>query len=272
MPYWPKVYRTGVVAIEICPRGPGPTGRDCRSKAPGYKSCMKRYRLKNAAGLCQQALIVRLECSAGERAMFHNRRDCDWSANTYLSCRTESPKRSNDVCAEAVKQSLRCPGFSMDPTTTFDCMQVLDAYYKCRDTGPDSADICDVYIELLSDCTNLRVDCSDLLDKTIACGIRDQFSPNECAFSLTRRTQCLRAMSDGIFHNIATCDSILSNTIKRCRGLDTLKSENSNTCTQGENWEDKSYSICEVQGPPARTVSIYYIDISERDPVQQPPC
>lgn len=247
----------GVPADDICPRGKGPRGLDCRSKAPGYKSCVKRHPMKTSATLCRQALIVRIWCRFGERAAFRSGNYCAASFDSYLSCRTGTPSRSDGVCAAGEREFSRCPGH-FDPASDFDCVKARDAYYECRDDGRGDDAFCSTYIEVLGLCHTLRVGCSDLLDKYLGC-VRAGLSPNECAFGVTMRLSCLRERGDGVFRQAATCDSVLRNSMRDCVGEKGLEVDGPTPCTSGANWNAASYSICEEQGEPAETVGVAYV-------------
>ncbi len=245
-----------VAADDLCPRGKGPRGLDCRSKSSGYGACVKRHLVKNSAILCQQALIVRIECRFGERATFHSGQDCASSFESYLSCRTGSSSRSDDVCAEGEREFLRCPGY-FDPASNFDCVKARNSYYKCRDDARGEDIFCSTYIEVLGLCHTLRVGCSDLLDKYLVC-TSGGLSPNECAFGLNKRINCLRDLGDGIFRQASTCDSIWRDFIRDC-GKSGLDMNGPTPCTGGTGWSRASYSICEKQGEPAETVGVAYV-------------
>ncbi|MFC0865186.1 hypothetical protein ACFHYQ_23095 [Sphaerimonospora cavernae] len=250
-------------ADDICPQGQGPRGLDCRSKAPGYKACMKRHLVKNSAKLCQQALIVRIECRSGERAIFHTEQVCASSFESYLSCRTGTPKRSDHVCATGEREFLRCPGY-FDPASNFDCVKARDAYYDCRDDTRGEYRLCSTYIEIVDVCYALRVSCSDLLDKYLICG-SGWSSPNECAFGATMRVNCLHELKAGVFLQAATCDSIWSNHLRDCAGRNGMKVDGPTPCTGGANWNEISYSICEKQGDSAEVVGVDYVNPEGRN-------
>ncbi len=254
-------------ADDLCPEGKGPTGLDCRSVAPGYDTCLKRHQVKNAATLCQQALIVRIECRYGLRGSFHNDRYCAASVESYLSCRTGSPRRSDEVCAAGEREFLRCPGY-FDPASNFDCVKARDAYYECRDDARGDQAFCSTYIEVLGLCRTLRVDCSGLLDKYLVCA-SEGLSPNECAFGLNMRINCLRDLADGVFRQVATCDSIWRDAVRDCNGMQGLEVDGPTPCTGGADWQTASYSICEKQGEPAETIGVAYLleDGVDRIPV-----
>ncbi|MDP9865887.1 MULTISPECIES: hypothetical protein [Streptosporangium] len=213
--------------------------------------------MKTSATLCQQALIVRIECRFGERAPFRGGEDCARSFDSYLACRTGTPSRSDEVCAAGERELSRCPGH-FDPAADFDCVKARDAYYECRDDGRGDDAFCSTYIEVLGLCQTLRVGCSDLLDKYLVCAGED-LSPNECAFGLNMRINCLRDLGDGIFRQTATCDSVWRDSIRDCGGTRGLEADGPTPCTGGANWYAASYSICEKQGEPAETVGVAYV-------------
>ncbi|MFC4112351.1 hypothetical protein [Nonomuraea zeae] len=244
-------------ADDVCPKGKGPRGLDCRSVAPGYDTCTKRHQVKGSATLCQQALIVAIECRYGEQAIFHSGEDCAASGESYLACRTGSPRRSDEVCAAAEKAFSRCPG-DFDPASDFDCLKAREAYYECRADARGDGQFCSTYIVVLGSCRTLRVDCADLLDKYLVCA-SEGLSPNECAFGLNMRTNCLRDLKDGVFQQIATCDSLWRNAIRDCDGMRGLDVDGPTPCTGGANWDAASYSICEKQGPSSETVGVAYL-------------
>ncbi|WP_433217198.1 hypothetical protein [Microtetraspora malaysiensis] len=219
---------------------------------------MKRHPAKNSAKLCQQALIVRIECRSGELSIFNSGPDCASSFESYVSCRTGTPKRSDDVCAAGEREFLRCP-LDFDPDSNFDCVKARDAYYDCRDDTRVDYMFCSTYIEVLGVCHTLRVTCSDLLDKYLTCGIEGS-SPNECAFGVNMRVNCLHDLKAGIFRQIATCDSIWSDHLRDCSGLDGLNVDGPTPCTGGVSWNQASYSICEKQGDSAETVGVDYVN------------
>ncbi|WP_143737030.1 hypothetical protein [Microbispora sp. GKU 823] len=231
---------------------------------------MKRHPVKNSAMLCQQALVVRIECRFGERAIFHSGQDCASSFDSYISCRTGTPKRSDDVCAGGEREFLRCPG-NFDPASDFNCVKARDAYYDCRgDTRGDDI-ICATYIEVVSVCRTLRVNCSDLRDKYLTC-TTEWPSPNECAFGLNMRVNCLRDLHAGIFLQIATCDSIWSDHLRDCAGIKGLNVDSSTPCTHAANWNEASYSICEKHGDSAETVGVDYVNPKDRNNDRLPVC
>ncbi|GAA3079437.1 hypothetical protein [Streptosporangium carneum] len=272
-PTWHEIHSdrdSHVAADDVCPKGRGPRGLDCRSKAPGYRECVERLSTDDSSTVCQQALIVRVECSSGERSSFHSGQDCASSFESYVSCRTGTPKRSDDVCAGGEREFLRCPdGF--DPASGFDCVRARDAYYECRgDTRGDDLS-CPTYLEVLGTCRALGVNCSGLLDKYLGCGV-EGLSPNECAFGLNMRVNCLRDLKTGVFLRIATCDSAWDRLLKNCSGSRGLDFDASTPCTRGANWDEVSYSICEKQGDPAETVGVGYANPLDGDNYRLPVC
>ncbi|WP_386155780.1 hypothetical protein [Streptosporangium vulgare] len=258
-PSWYSVNEpdTGAVAREVCPKGDGPGDVDCRSKVPGYDTCVRRHPAKTSATLCKQALIVRVGCRFGERGAFNNEKACAASFDSYLSCRTGTPVRSDEVCAAGEREFSRCPP-TFDPAGGFDCVKARDAYYECRDDRRGDDTFCSTYIEVLGLCHTLRVGCSDLLDRYLGCADED-LSPNECAFGLTMRLNCLRDLGDGVFRQAATCDSVWRGSIRDCGGRQSLDTDGPTPCTGGRNWNTASYSICEKLGDPAETVGVAYV-------------
>ncbi|WP_433422626.1 hypothetical protein ACQP1V_13510 [Microtetraspora malaysiensis] len=229
---------------------------------------MKRHPVKNSATLCQQALIVRIECRRGELAIFFGEYDCASSFESYLSCRMGKPKRSDDVCAAAERALLRCPGSfgpgSFGPDIDFDCVKARDAYYDCRDDTRSDYMFCSTYIEILGVCHTARVSCSDLLDKYLACA-HEGLSPNECAFGSNMRIGCLHDLKAGTFRQIATCDSIWRDHLRDCSGLNGLRVDGPTPCTGGATWYEVSYSICEKQGDSAETVRVDYVSAEDNN-------
>lgn len=257
-------------ADDLCPKGRGPRGLDCRSKAPGYESCMKRHPVQNSAMLCQQALIVRIECRFGKRVTFHDEQDCASSFDSYVACRTGTPQRSDDVCAAGEREFLRCPE-NFDPGGDFDCVKARDAYYDCRgDTRGDDID-CSTYIEVVGVCHALRVSCSGLLDEYLTC-TDEGSSPNECAFGSNMRLNCLHDLKAGVFLQTSTCDSIWSDHLRNCSGTKGLEVGGPTPCTHSANWNEASYSICERRGDSADTVGVAYVNPKDGSNYRLPVC
>ncbi|MEN3534346.1 hypothetical protein AAH991_04455 [Microbispora sp. ZYX-F-249] len=257
-------------ADDLCPKGSGPRGLDCRSKAPGYEACMQRHPAKNSAMLCQQALVVRIECRFGERAIFHDEHDCASSFESYISCRTGIPKRSDDVCAAGEREFLRCPE-DLDRTGDFDCAKARDAYYDCRGDARSDDIYCSTYIEVVGVRHALRVSCSGLLDKYLTC-TAGGLSPNECAFGSYMRLNCLRDLRSGVFLQISTCDSIWSDHLKDCSGTKGLGFDGPTSCTHAANWNEASYSICERRHDSADTVGVAYVNPKDGSNHRLPLC
>ncbi|MFF4779641.1 hypothetical protein [Microtetraspora fusca] len=232
---------------------------------------MKRHPAKNSAMLCQQALIVRIECRFGDLSIFNSGQDCASSFESYVSCRTGTPKRSDDVCAAGEREFLRCPEGNFDPDSNFDCAKARDAYYDCRDDTRGDETFCSEYIEVVGVCHALRVSCSDLLDKYLTCVIEGP-SPNECAFGLNMRVNCLHDLETGIFLQIATCDSIWSDHLRDCSGRDESSTDGPTPCTHATGWNKASYSICEKQGDSVGTVGVDYVNPEDRDNYRLPVC
>ncbi len=264
---------TGAVAEELCPKGDGPRGVDCRSKVPGYDTCVKRHPAKTSATsatLCRQALIVQVGCRFGEQAVFNDGKACAASFESYLSCRTGTPVRSDEVCAAGEREFARCP-LTFDPASGFDCVKARDAYHECRDDRRGDDPFCSTYIEVLGSCHTLRVGCSGLLDEYLVC-VDEDLSPNECAFGLTMRTNCLRDLKDGIFRQTATCDSIWRGSLRDCGGTQGLDVDGPTPCTGGGAWRTSSHSICEKSGEPAETVGVAYVYPSSAAVGRMPVC
>ncbi|MEU8109974.1 hypothetical protein AB0C18_40340 [Nonomuraea muscovyensis] len=243
-----------VAADDVCPKGEGPRGLDCRSKAAGYDACVKRHGVRK---LCRQALIVRVGCRFGKQGISRSERDCAASFASYLSCRTGTPRRSDEVCAAAESESARCPR-TFDPAAGFDCVRARDAYYECRDDVRGDHGSCATYIEVLGLCHTLRVSCSGLLGTYLVCPGAGP-SPNECAFGLTMRMNCLRDLTDGIFRHAATCDSVWTNTMRECAGSQALRADGPTPCAGGAGWNEADFSICEKQGESGETVGVAHV-------------
>ncbi|TYB66111.1 hypothetical protein FXF51_18125 [Nonomuraea sp. PA05] len=233
-----------VAADEECPAGNGPRGLDCRKADPGYKAapifdaCMKQHQVKTADIMCHRALIVWFECTAGEQSNAVTPRMCDTSAGSYLSCRTGTPARSDQVCAAGEREYLRCPGSYGDPFV--DCGDLRRSYYECRDDRSGSDPFCGTYLEVLSVCRSLKVECADLLGKFLTCAAAE-LSPDECAFGQRMRIYCLRDVNDGVFRSAATCDAPWRQAMTECLDED----QPAPLCTMGASWREASYSICE---------------------------
>ncbi|MFG6191315.1 hypothetical protein [Nonomuraea sp. JJY05] len=235
-----------VAADETCPKGDGPRGLDCRKTdprekaTPRFDACMEQHHVKNAAILCHRDLIVWFECRYGARTNAVTSRMCDASAGSYLSCRTGTPARSDQVCAAAEREYLRCPGSYGDPFV--ECGDPRRSYYECRDDPRGSDPFCATYLEVLSVCRALKVGCTDLLDKFLTCSDAE-LSPNECAFGQRMRIYCLRDIKEGVFHEADTCDGQWRKAMAEC----STEAQRAVPCSLGAGWRDASYSICEGQ-------------------------
>ncbi|WP_406311421.1 hypothetical protein OHA77_21820 [Streptosporangium sp. NBC_01639] len=201
---------------------------------------MEQHQVKNANILCHRALIVWFECRDGAQSNAVTSRMCDASADSYLSCRTGTPARSDHVCAAGEREYLRCPGLYGDPFV--DCGDPQRSYYECRDDPRGSDPFCVTHLEVLSVCRTLKVWCADLLDKFLTCADAE-LSSNECAFGQRMRIYCLRDVNEGVFHKADTCDSQWRQAMTECLGKD----QRTVLCSMGASWRDASYSICEGQ-------------------------
>ncbi|WP_344471069.1 hypothetical protein [Nonomuraea monospora] len=199
---------------------------------------MEQHQVKNAEVLCHRALIVWIECTSGAQSNAVTADMCDASAGSYLSCRTEAPARSHQVCAAGEQEYLRCPGSYGDPFV--DCGDLRRSYYECRDDPSGSDMSCGPYLEVLSVCRTLATGCADLLHKFLTCADAE-LSPNECAFGQRMRIYCLRDIKEGVFHSADTCDAQWRQALTECVDED----QRSALCTMGASWRDASYSICE---------------------------
>ncbi|MEV4356028.1 hypothetical protein [Nonomuraea sp. NPDC049625] len=201
---------------------------------------MEQHQVKNANILCHRTLIAWFECKYGAQSNGVTSRMCDASADSYLSCRTRTPARSDHVCAAGEREHLRCPGSYGDPFV--DCGDLRHSYYECRDDPRGSDPFCATYLEVLSVCRTLKVGCADLLDKFLTC-TDVQLSPNECAFGQRMRIYCLRDINEGVFHKADTCDGQWRQAMTECLDED----QRTVLCSMGAGWRDASYSICEGQ-------------------------
>ncbi|NUW35980.1 hypothetical protein HTZ77_31855 [Nonomuraea sp. SMC257] len=258
------------VVAGLCPKGGGSAGPDCRSKVPGYDACVRTHHGRNASALCGRAMVVRAGCVFGDMGRFHDEQDCAASSEAYVSCRTGTPRRSDEVCALGETEFWRCPD-AFDPASGFDCAQARAAYYECRDDSRSDHQYCSAYVEVLGLCRTLRVGCSDLLGEYLVCAEKGN-SANGCAFGQRVRVTCLRDLADGLFRQASTCDSVWRRALTDCLGMKGYHMDGSTPCVGGGDWRDASYSICEKRGESHETVGVAYVDPQDRGIYVKPLC
>ncbi len=252
---------------KTCPKG-AKTSKDpiCKDAAGEYKDCAKENKGQSGKAICQGMKTDYIGCRTENRGgnFKTNHKICDAFADQYVWCRKGGeywPGHSHDVCVGASQEVRRCQfgdlnggrkGYGQGAGGV--CDNVRFDYYSCRSDKRGDDPGCSSFAETQFRCRlHENVKCNDMQDKFLSCYRRGRgMSANECAFGVNALAHCRDSAQRGLFSDKGTCGATWNSFMKRCDGLRGLKGNN---CTQGENWQDVTFSICEKEGKCVTYVS-----------------